>query len=48
MFPTRGNKGVRCQSIRGRMELTGLCVPHNAPMAAGPADRTRAVSVRRP
>jgi predicted phage terminase large subunit-like protein len=31
MFPTRGDKGVRCQSIRGRMELTGLYVPANAP-----------------
>jgi predicted phage terminase large subunit-like protein len=30
MFPTRGDKGVRCQSIRGRMELMGLYVPANA------------------
>jgi hypothetical protein len=26
MFPTRGDKGARCQSIRGRMELCGLHV----------------------
>jgi predicted phage terminase large subunit-like protein len=30
MFPTRGDKGVRCQSIRGRMELSGLYVPADA------------------
>jgi predicted phage terminase large subunit-like protein len=30
-FPTRGDKGVRCQSIRGRMELSGLYVPADAP-----------------
>jgi predicted phage terminase large subunit-like protein len=29
-FPTRGDKGVRCQSIRGRMELSGLYVPADA------------------
>ena len=26
-FPTRGDKAVRAQSMRGRMELTGLYVP---------------------
>jgi predicted phage terminase large subunit-like protein len=31
MFPTRGDKGARCQSIRGRMELSGLYVKANAP-----------------
>jgi phage terminase large subunit-like protein len=30
MFPTRGDKGVRCQSIRGSMELSGLYVPADA------------------
>src|ERR1700730_1046753 len=30
LFPTRGDKGVRCQSIRGRMELSGLYVPADA------------------
>lgn len=30
-FPTRGDKAVRAQSIRGRMALEGLYVPHNAP-----------------
>jgi predicted phage terminase large subunit-like protein len=29
-FPTRGDKAVRAQSIRGRMELTGLYVPARA------------------
>jgi predicted phage terminase large subunit-like protein len=29
-FPTRGDKAVRAQSIRGRMALEGLCVPTNA------------------
>ena len=29
-FPTRGDKGVRAQSIRGRMELMGLYVPAGA------------------
>lgn len=29
-FPTRGDKAVRAQSIRGRMALEGLYVPHNA------------------
>lgn len=31
MFPTRGDKAVRAQSIRGRMALDGLYVPLNAP-----------------
>lgn len=31
MFPTRGDKAVRAQSIRGRMALDGLYVPSNAP-----------------
>ncbi len=30
-FPTRGDKAVRAQSIRGRMALEGLYVPRNAP-----------------
>jgi predicted phage terminase large subunit-like protein len=30
-FPTRGDKAVRAQSIRGRMALEGLYVPHLAP-----------------
>lgn len=30
-FPTRGDKAVRAQSIRGRMALGGLYVPVNAP-----------------
>ncbi|MFC0386866.1 phage terminase large subunit [Muricoccus vinaceus] len=29
-FPTRGDKGVRAQSIRGRMALDGLHVPRSA------------------
>jgi predicted phage terminase large subunit-like protein len=29
-FPTRGDKAVRAQSIRGRMALEGLYVPSNA------------------
>ncbi len=30
-FPTRGDKAVRAQSIRGRMALEGLYVPTNKP-----------------
>ena len=30
-FPTRGDKAVRAQSMRGRMALEGLYVPVNAP-----------------
>jgi len=30
-FPTRGDKAIRAQSIRGRMALDGLYVPANAP-----------------
>jgi predicted phage terminase large subunit-like protein len=30
-FPTRGDKAVRAQSIRGRMALNGLYVPEHAP-----------------
>jgi phage terminase large subunit-like protein len=30
-FPTRGDKAVRAQSIRGRMALDGLHVPQQAP-----------------
>lgn len=30
-FPTRGDKAVRAQSIRGRMAMNGLYVLHNAP-----------------
>lgn len=33
-FPTRGDKAVRAQSMRGRMELDGLYVDHNAPWFA--------------
>ena len=33
-FPTRGDKAVRAQSIRGRMALHGLYVPQNAPWIA--------------
>jgi predicted phage terminase large subunit-like protein len=33
-FPTRGDKAVRAQSIRGRMASRGLYVPHNAPWYA--------------
>jgi predicted phage terminase large subunit-like protein len=30
-FPTRGDKAVRCQSMRGRMAVDGLYVPESAP-----------------
>lgn len=33
-FPTRGDKAIRAQSIRGRMALEGLYVPINAPWYA--------------
>jgi predicted phage terminase large subunit-like protein len=33
-FPTRGDKAVRAQSIRGRMALQGLHVPADAPWLA--------------
>lgn len=33
-FPTRGDKAVRAQSIRGRMALSGLYVQQNAPWLA--------------
>ena len=33
-FPTRGDKAVRAQSMRGRMALEGLYVPINAPWFA--------------
>lgn len=33
-FPTRGDKAVRAQSIRGRMALDGLYIPANAPWRA--------------
>lgn len=33
-FPTRGDKAIRAQSIRGRMALEGLYVPVNAPWYA--------------
>lgn len=33
-FPTRGDKAIRAQSIRGRMALNGLYVPINAPWYA--------------
>lgn len=34
VFPTRGDKAVRAQSIRGRMALEGLYVPIHAPWYA--------------
>lgn len=34
MFPTRGDKAVRAQSIRGRMALDGLRIPAAAPWRA--------------
>lgn len=33
-FPTRGDKAVRAQSIRGRMAMQGLYVPRDAPWLA--------------
>ncbi len=30
-FPTRGDKAIRCQSIRGRMAMDGLYVPPHMP-----------------
>lgn len=33
-FPTRGDKGVRAQSIRGRMALSGLFVHKDAPFVS--------------
>lgn len=33
-FPTKGDKAVRAQSIRGRMAMHGLMVPKNAPWLA--------------
>lgn len=33
-FPTRGDKAVRAQSIRGRMAMDGLYVPNSAPWKA--------------
>lgn len=33
-FPTRGDKAIRAQSIRGRMAMNGLYVPANAPWLA--------------
>lgn len=33
-FPTRGDKAIRAQSIRGRMALKGLYIPRNAPWKA--------------
>lgn len=34
-FPTRGDKAIRAQSIRGRMAMSGLYVPRDAPWLAG-------------
>ena len=34
-FPTRGDKAVRAQSIRGRMALHGLYVPQKRPLGCG-------------
>jgi len=33
-FPTRGDKAIRAQSIRGRMAIDGLYLPENAPWLA--------------
>ena len=33
-FPTRGDKAIRAQAIRGRMALHGLYIPINAPWTA--------------
>ena len=33
-FPTRGDKSVRAQAIRGRMAMSGLYLPANAPWVA--------------
>jgi predicted phage terminase large subunit-like protein len=33
-FPTRGDKAIRAQSIRGRMSMDGLYLPVNAPWVA--------------
>lgn len=33
-FPTRGDKAVRAQSIRGRMAMSGLYIPKDAPWRA--------------
>lgn len=33
-FPTRGDKAIRAQSIRGRMAMEGLYLPANAPWLA--------------
>lgn len=35
VFPTRGDKAIRAQSIRGRMALNGLHVPHLLPWYSG-------------
>lgn len=34
VFPTRGDKSIRAQSIRGRMALNGLYIPMDAPWRA--------------
>lgn len=34
VFPTRGDKAIRCQSMRGRMALQGLHIPVMAPWRA--------------
>lgn len=34
-FPTRGDKSVRAQSIRGRMALNGIYLPKSAPWVPG-------------
>jgi predicted phage terminase large subunit-like protein len=41
-FPTRGDKAVRAQSIRGRMALSGLYIPASAPWV--PALRSELLS----
>jgi len=39
-FPTRGDKAVRAQSIRGRMALEGLYVPNRASFGIQRSDRS--------
>ena len=43
-FPTRHDKAVRAQSIRGRMELGGLSVPTRAPTGAAGRSLTRCLT----
>ena len=45
-FPTRGDKSVRAQSIRGRMALEGLYVPDQRALVSRPARRAAGVPGR--